>query len=119
VSDAAPDSVAVAHVCYSWPEAEVVACSLNAAGIPAIVADRNTVGNLWYEAVAIGGFRVLVPRSALRDAAEIVEPFKTVEKTDPLPQSNAFWQNPTRNAFFLLISFIGFWCPIWLRRKKG
>jgi Putative prokaryotic signal transducing protein len=117
-----PDVVAivVAHVTYSWPEAEVVCSMLNAAGVPAILADRNTIGLLWHQALAFGGFRILVFAKDFDDAKKILDEFKSAAPLEPLPESNSFWRQPTRNFFWLFVCwFFGIWCPAWLRKRRS
>lgn len=113
-------TIVVAHITYSWPEAEVVCSMLNAAGVPAILADRNTIGLLWYQALAFGGFRILVFAKDFDDAKAILADFNSATPTEPLPESSAFWQQPVRNFFWLLFSYVfGIWCPAWLRNRKS
>jgi hypothetical protein len=108
------DGVAIAHVCFSWPEAEVAASMLNAAGIPAIVADRLTVANDFHMSVAFGGFRILVPKNSLEDAKTLL---KDVEPSNQTMDSDAFEKAPAAGVFWLLISYFIGWCPGWLRKK--
>ena len=56
-------------------DAHLLRACLNAAGIPALVADANLVqtNSLW--AIAIGGARVLVRASRVAEAKEIIEAF--------------------------------------------
>jgi hypothetical protein len=108
------DGVAIAHVCFSWPEAEVAASMLNAAGIPAIVGDRLTVGNDFHMSMAFGGFRILVPRHSLEDAKALL---KDVEPSNQTMDSDAFKKAPVAGVFWLFVSYLIGWCPGWLRKK--
>ncbi|HEY0665012.1 MAG TPA: DUF2007 domain-containing protein [Gallionella sp.] len=56
-------------------DAHIVCSCLEAAGVPAIVADANLVqtNSLW--AIAIGGVRILVPATRLGEAKEVIEAF--------------------------------------------
>jgi hypothetical protein len=119
VSQPAPDSVAVAHVCYSWPEAEVVTCMLRAAGIDAVLADRLTIGNNWHMSVALGGFRVLVLQGDAALAAEIISEFRSAPTDIKLPESEAFWDHKFTNFLWLVVNYFFGWCPAWLRHRKG
>jgi hypothetical protein len=119
VSETSPEGLVVAHVCYSWPEAEVVTCMLKAADIPALVADRNTVGTLYYQAVALGGFRILVPGAYADDARILVDEFRATPSEHTTPESEAFRENKVESAGWVLVNLFFGWCPGWLRRRKG
>jgi hypothetical protein len=108
------DGVAIAHVCFSWPEAEVAASMLNAAGIPAIVGDRLTVANDFHMSMAFGGFRILVPRESLYVAQNLL---KDVEPSNQTMDSDAFKKAPIAGSFWLAVSLLFEWCPAWLRKK--
>jgi Putative prokaryotic signal transducing protein len=112
-------AVHVAHVTYSWPEAEVVCSMLNAAGIPAFLPDRNTVGNLGFQSFALGGFRIIVAEQDAKDAKAIVDEFRAAEPTEKLPESAAFWRQPIRNALWLVVNYFFGWCPAWLRKRQS
>jgi hypothetical protein len=93
---------------------------LNAAGIPALLADRNTIGLLWYQALAFGGFRVLVLSKDYKAACGMLADFKAATPVEPLPETSAFWRQPVRNVFWLGLNFLlGIWCPAWLRKRRG
>jgi Putative prokaryotic signal transducing protein len=120
VSKSDATSIVVAHVTYSWPEAEVVCGMLNAAGVPAILADRNTIGLLWHQALAFGGFRILVYSKDYDDAKDILSEFAAAKPEEVLPETNAFWRQPIRNFCWLFINyFFGIWCPAWLRKRRS
>jgi hypothetical protein len=106
--------VAIAHVCFSWPEAEVAASMLNAAGIPAIVGDRLLVANNWHISLAFGGFKILVPSESLEDAKILLKP---IEPSNQTMDSDAFKKAPAAGVFWLLVSYFIGWCPGWLRKK--
>ena len=112
-------TIVVAHITYSWPEAEVVCSMLNAAGVPAILADRNTIGLLWYQALAFGGFRILVFAEDFHQAKAILDAFKSAEPLETLPESSAFWRQPVRNFLWLFVSCFIVWCPAWLRKRNS
>jgi hypothetical protein len=101
-------------VCFSWPEAEVAASMLNAAGIPAIVGDRLTVANDFHMSMAFGGFRILVPRESLDEAQNLL---KEVEPSNQTMDSDAFKKAPLAGSFWLAVSLLFEWCPAWLRKK--
>jgi hypothetical protein len=108
------DGVAIAQVCFSWPEAEVAASMLNAAGIPAIVGDRLTVANDFHMSMAFGGFRILVPRGSLADDQSLL---KDIEPSNQTMDSEAFKKAPVAGSFWLAVSLLFEWCPAWLRKK--
>jgi hypothetical protein len=108
------DGVVIAHVCFSWPEAEVAASMLNAAGIPAIVGDRLAVANDFHMSMAFGGFRILVPTESLADAKSLL---KDVEPSNQTMDSDAFKKAPAAGVFWLLVTFFVGWCPGWLRKR--
>jgi hypothetical protein len=56
-------------------DAHLLRACLDAAGVPAVIADANLVqtNSLW--AIAIGGARVLVRAARVADAKEIIEAF--------------------------------------------
>jgi hypothetical protein len=113
-------SIVVAHVTYSWPEAEVVCGMLNAAGVPAILADRHTIGLLWHQALAFGGFRILVFKRDFENASYILADFKAATPTEQLPETGSFWRQPVRNFVWLFMNyFFGVWCPAWLRKRRS
>jgi hypothetical protein len=97
----------------------VVCSMLNAAGIPAILADRNTIGMLWHQALAFGGFRILIHSDDLRQAKLMLADFRTAEPLEKLPESSAFWRQPLRNSLWLIINYLFGWCPAWLRKRKS
>jgi hypothetical protein len=64
---------------FTAEEAEMLKARLEIEGVPAIVADAQTVQMLGSTALAFGGVRVLVPESFVDRALEI---FKSVENGD-------------------------------------
>jgi Putative prokaryotic signal transducing protein len=56
-------------------DAHIMCACLEAAGVPALVADANLVqmNNLW--AIALGGVRVLVPASRVAEAKDVIAAF--------------------------------------------
>ncbi len=69
---------------FSTPyEANLVKSQLEAAGIPAFVADEYTVGMNWLYSNALGGVKVQVPQSLASEAQQILatetEPFAADE----------------------------------------
>ncbi len=56
-------------------EAHIVCSCLEAAGVPAVVADANLVqmNSLW--AVAFGGVRIRVPSTRATEAKEVIDAF--------------------------------------------
>jgi hypothetical protein len=64
---------------FTAAEAEMLKSRLEVEGVPALVADTQTVQAIPLMAIAVGGVRVLVPESYADRALEIV---KSVEKGD-------------------------------------
>lgn len=59
---------------FTFPyEAQIAKCSLEAAGIPAFVADEHTINMQWLYSNAMGGVRVLVPLKFRKAAIELLE----------------------------------------------
>lgn len=59
---------------FSFPyEAQIARASLDAAGIPAFVADEHTVNMNWLYSNALGGVRLMVPRGRFAEAKAILE----------------------------------------------
>ena len=56
-------------------DAHIVCSCLEAAGVPAVVADTNLVqmNSLW--AIAMGGVRIRVPANRVKEAEEVIEAF--------------------------------------------
>lgn len=59
---------------FSFPhEAQIARASLDAAGIPAFIADEHTVNMNWLYSNALGGVRLLVPHDRLQEAKALLE----------------------------------------------
>lgn|SRR5690554_1902681 len=59
---------------FSFPyQAQIARASLDAAGIPAFVADEHTINMNWLYSNALGGVRLMVPRSRFAEAKTILE----------------------------------------------
>ena len=58
---------------FSFPhEAQIARASLEAAGIPAVVADEHTINMQWLYSDALGGVKVLVPKEFEEAAKQIL-----------------------------------------------
>jgi len=58
---------------FSFPhEAQIARASLEAAGIPAVVADEHTINMQWLYSNALGGVKVLVPKECEEEAKLIL-----------------------------------------------
>lgn len=58
---------------YSFPhEAHIAKGTLEAAGIPAFIADEHTINMQWFYSNALGGVRVQVPSRYAEQAKEIL-----------------------------------------------
>ena len=59
---------------YSFPhEAHIAKASLEAAGIPASIADEFTINMDWLYSNALGGVRLFVPKEYEKDALALIE----------------------------------------------
>ena len=59
---------------YSFPhEANIAKASLEAAGIPASIADEYTINMDWLYSNALGGVRLFVPKEYEKDAIALIE----------------------------------------------
>jgi hypothetical protein len=56
----------------SWPEAEVARMQVEAAGIPVLLADAETVNMDWFMRNAIGYIKLQVPRDQAERAAAVL-----------------------------------------------
>jgi hypothetical protein len=56
-------------------QAHIVRSCLEAAGVPAVIADDNLVRMLSILSVAVGGVRILVPVDRLAEAREVIAAF--------------------------------------------
>jgi len=58
---------------FSFPhEAHIARASLEAAGIPAVIADEHTISMQWLYSNALGGVKVLVPPEFANEARRIL-----------------------------------------------
>ncbi|MDF1780863.1 MAG: DUF2007 domain-containing protein [Alcanivoracaceae bacterium] len=111
------DTSLVKVASFSFPhEAHIAKASLEAAGIPAFVADENTVNMHWLYSNAMGGVRVLVARASLAEAQRILdgdysEELEDGEPLDSCPACGSFnvaaYTKGKKPAFlvFLLLGF--------------
>lgn len=59
---------------YSFPhEANIAKASLEAAGIPASIADEHTINMDWLYSNALGGVRLFVPEEFVEEAKALIE----------------------------------------------
>ncbi len=59
---------------FSFPhEAHIAKASLEAANIPALIADEYTINMDWFYSNALGGVRLYVPIEHAEDAKAIIE----------------------------------------------
>lgn len=71
-------------------DAHIVSMCLEAAGIPAIVADANLVqaNSLW--SIAVGGVRIRVPEARVEEAQEVIDAFNrgdyAIDDSDTTPE---------------------------------
>lgn len=68
---------------YSFPhEAQLARCSLEAAGIPAFIADEHTINMQWLYSDAMGGVRLQVPPEHAGQALALL----ATDFSDSLPE---------------------------------
>jgi hypothetical protein len=112
------DGLAIVHVCYSRPEAEVTLSMLHAAGIPGFIHSREMNALAFHFAFALGGMQIMVPAAAKNDAKAILGMAGT--PAEATPESDAFWRAPIRNALWIVFGFICgcVYIPAWMRRLR-
>lgn len=67
------DSELITIASYSFPhEAHVAKANLDAAGIPAFIADEHTINMQWLFSNALGGVRIKVPAQYAVQAQEVL-----------------------------------------------
>lgn len=104
------------HTANSLPEAQVVSCTLEAAGIPHNLNGIAHASVSWMMLFALGGIRISVPEAAFEDAEQLLS------ETDydvPLWEASRFRQNWLLNTVSG-ITWLGVGAPFlpWLLRKK-
>jgi hypothetical protein len=67
------DDLVTAAAFGDWTRAEAFRLDLEAAGIPAFLADENVAGGIFTLAAAVGGIKVLVPKSRLDEARRLFD----------------------------------------------
>jgi len=67
------DDLATAAVFGDLTQAQAARLDLDAAGIPAFLADENVAGGLFHLATAVGGFKLQVPASRLDEALRLLD----------------------------------------------
>lgn len=107
--------LALLHVSYSRPEAEVLKSRLAADGITAFLFDTGVTGSMPHMSVAFGGIRIMVPDEALDQARIILE---DRGDSDLETETEAFRQNKSQGFAGLLLSFLIAWFPVWNRSRK-
>jgi len=66
------DDLATAAVFGDLTQAQAARLDLEAAGIPAFLADDNVVGSMFLWTTAVGGVKLQVPASRLDDALRVL-----------------------------------------------
>lgn len=115
---------------YSLPlEAQIARASLEAAGIPAFIADEHTINMNWLYSDALGGVRLQVPEAHAEEALALLaadHSAEVVEEVAPVPEEpvrcrrcggeNLQPIRPGRRIAFLLWLLISI--PLWPVRAR-
>ncbi len=110
------DKYVLAYRTYSLSRAEVIECMMRAYAIPALLIDRHFNSTNGHIAFATGGYRIMVLESRLRDAQELLKPFKDAEGS---VEREAFRMRvPSRALRLKIIQMFSTWVPGWLRGKR-
>jgi hypothetical protein len=67
------DDLATAAVFGDLTQAQAARLDLEAAGIPAFLADENVVGSMFLWTTAVGGVKLQVPESRLNEAIRVLD----------------------------------------------
>jgi hypothetical protein len=107
-------------------DAEVASASLEAAGIPNVLADAQTIGVAWHYSNALGGVRLHVPEASASEArAMLYEPMEV--EWPELPDGALDEQCPACGRFALglesgarktLAVMTAFSMPLWFWRSR-
>jgi hypothetical protein len=110
---------------YSTPyEANMVKSRLEAAGIPAFVADEYTIGMNWLYSNALGGVKVQVPESLALEAQELLNSGSESPTTDEFATVDTCPQCASKNTERFLdkrgsfLTWVLLGLPLLLPRKK-
>ena len=112
---------------FDFPhQAHVARASLEAAGIPAFVADEHTINMYWLYCQAMGGVRLQVPEAAMADARELLaEDFSEhlLEEVSEEPfrcphcdSTNVQWHVRGKVMAYLVFFLMHF--PLWPFQRK-
>ncbi len=103
------------------PSAHVARAALEAAEIPAFVANENLASMQWFYTTAVGGVQVLVPREHVESARELLEvdhsQSVTAAEPDRCPACGAVAGPPSKLGFRsrALSLLVGFPFVVWRR----
>jgi hypothetical protein len=82
-----PDDLVTAAVFGDHTQAVAARIHLEAAGLPAFLADENVAGGLFHLATAVGGIKLQVPQSRLEEAIRLLD------ERSPPDESAVDWDN--------------------------
>ena len=107
-------------------EAEVASANLEAAGIPNVLADTQTVGLAWYYSNALGGIRLYVGESDAAEAKALLETpaeiewpaFPNPSRDERCPACGQFSLEVRSGPRKTLAVMTTFGVPLWFWRSK-
>lgn len=113
---------------YSLPiEAQIARASLEAAGIPAFIADEHTINMNWLYSDALGGVRLQVPAAHAEEALALLQADHSAAVTSEQPadetprcrqcgSANLRERRPGRRLAFLFWILVNI--PLWPVRRR-
>jgi len=104
-------------VCYSIPEAHVLALALRAEGVYASIAGIHHGTLAWTHLVALGGLEVRVLDVQLSDAQKVLA--SANPHSELLTESATFRRHPwIYTAVLIFFMDLGAWYPLWLKHRR-
>lgn len=108
---------------YSFPhEAQLARSRLEAAGIPAFVADEHTINMYWLYSQALGGVKLQVPEVFVKQALEVLgEEAQLENETKPAAGcpncgGNIEYLVRGKRVAYFLFWLLGF--PLWMTHRS-
>ena len=115
--------VTVARYSFPW-EAQVNRARLEAEGIPAFVADEQTINMQWLYSDALGGVRLQVPSSCEQQARALLSEDRSDEldacqasEQPQCPRCSTALQSRQRGRRWAFLIFIGLHFPLFPTRN--
>jgi hypothetical protein len=104
-------------VCYSIPEAHVLALALRAEGVYAAIAGIHHGTLAWTHLVALGGLEVRVLDVQLSDARKVLA--SAVPHSEILTESETFRRHPwIYSGLLIFFMYLGAWYPLWIKHRR-